>query len=239
MTRLTILAAALALSTAAGLSAAASAESVAAPAAAMAPIRTITVSGHGVSNLAPDAATLNLGVSAEAPTAAEALKKNAEAMTAVIEALKTLGFGVTDIQTNGLGLSPVYSYENNTQTLQRYQATNGVTLRVKDIARIGEVLDLVVAKGANQVNGLSFDVSDKAAALNDARARAIEDAKAKADMMAKAVGASVGKVVNVSEGWSGGDRPVAMQSARADAATPIAPGEIGVEATVSITYELN
>jgi uncharacterized protein YggE len=203
--------------------------------------RSISVSGTGRAEVAPDVAVLTLGVTSDGPTAREALDKNNQSMTAVIEALKTLGFGVTDMQTSGLSLSAQYDYNVQPAKLTGYQAVNGVTLRVKDIARLGEILDLVVSAGANQVNGLTFDVADKAKALNDARLKAVADAKAKAELMAGAAGVSVGRVISISEGYISSPGPVPVQTMRAEAASsvPIASGQVGLEAQVSVVFELN
>jgi uncharacterized protein YggE len=203
--------------------------------------RTISVSGTGRADVAPDVAVLSLGVSSDAATAREALDRNNAAMSAVMESLKTLGFGVTDMQTTGLSLSAQYDYNVQPARLIGYQAVNGVTLRVKDIARLGEILDLVVSAGANQVNGLSFDVADKGKALADARLKAMADARAKADLMAGAAGTSVGRVISISEGYVSTPGPVPVQTMRAESASsvPIASGQVGLEAQVNIVYELN
>lgn len=203
--------------------------------------RTITVSGSGRADVAPDIAVLSLGVTSDGPTAREALDKNNQSMAAVIEALKTLGFGVTDMQTSGLSLSAQYDYNVQPARLTGYQAVNGVTLRVKDIGRLGEILDLVVTAGANQVNGLTFDVADKGKALTDARLKAMANSKAKADLMAGAAGTSVGRVISISEGYVSSPGPVPVQTMRAESASdvPIASGQVGLEAQVNIVYELN
>lgn len=204
--------------------------------------RTISVTGIGASEMTPDIATLSLGVSTGAATAREALDANNAAMTAIIDGLKELGFGVTDMQTTGLGVSPQYAYENNSlPRLIGYQASNGVTLRVKDIARLGEIVDIVVSKGANQINSLTFDVADKTSAMDEARRKAVENARAKAEIMASAAGATVGRVISISEGFMSSPGPVAVQTMRADSAAsvPIAAGQVGLEAQVSVVFELN
>lgn len=213
------------------------AEAVAAPSIS----RTISVSGRGHADVAPDIAVLTLGVATDGATPREALDKNNAAMTAVMDGLKTLGFGVTDMQTSGLAVNAQYDYNTQPAKLTSYQAVNGITLRVKDISRLGEILDLVVSAGANQINGLSFDVADKEKALTDARMKAVADAKAKADLMAGAAGTSVGRVISISEGTISSPGPMPVQTMRADsaAAVPIASGEVGLEAQVYVVYELN
>ncbi len=202
--------------------------------------RTISVNGVGRSAAAPDMAILSLSVVTDAATPREALDKNSAGMTAVVDALKSLGYGVTDIQTVGLSLAPAYDYSNATPRLTGYTATNGLTLKVKDVARLGEILDLTVTAGANRIDGLAFDVVNKDAALSEARVAAVKDARAKAELMATALGATIGRPVSVSESYTT-DRPVAMQSmnAAAAASVPIAAGQVGLEAQVTVVFELN
>lgn len=204
--------------------------------------RTLTVLGQGHADVAPDVAMLMLGVTSDAPSAREALDKNNAAMTAVIEGLKGLGFTDADIQTTGLALNPQYQYDpQGAPKMAGYQAVNGVTLRVKDIANLGQTIDVLVSKGATQINGLSFDVADRSTALNDARRRAIEDAKAKADVIASAAGVTVGRIASISESYMPGPIPMMAQAARAEAApaVPIAPGQVGLDVQVTVVYELN
>ncbi|MCC6918325.1 MAG: SIMPL domain-containing protein [Alphaproteobacteria bacterium] len=203
--------------------------------------RTITVSGSGHTEMAPDIAVLSLGVTSDGATAREALDKNSGAMGAVIDGLKELGFGVTDMQTTGLSVNAQYDYNTQPARLIGYLASNGITLRVKDISRLGEILDIVVSKGSNQINGLSFDVADKTAAMNEARLKAVADAKAKADLLAGAAGMTVGRVITMSEGYVSSPSPVPVQTMRADSAAsvPTAAGQVGLDALVNIVYELN
>lgn len=230
-----LLTASAAITTVALRPSSAQAETTAAPAIN----RTISISGSGKSAMTPDIAILSLGVSLNAPTAREALDQNNKAMQAVIDGLKSLGFGVTDIQTSGLSLSAVYDNSGYPAKLTGYQATNGITLKVKDLTRLGEILDLTVTAGANQINGLTFDVQDKTKALEEARVAAMKDARAKAELMAGALGAGVGRPISISESYVS-DRPMAMQTMNAaDASVPIATGQVGLEAQVSVVFELN
>lgn len=210
------------------------------PAAGPQVSRTITVNGSGRSAAAADRAVLTLSVVTEAPDPREALDKNNTAMTAVIAALKELGYGVTDIQTSGLGLNAVYDHTSSIAKLVGYTANNGITLKVKDVARLGEILGLAVTAGINRVDGLTFDVADKEAALSEARVAAMKDARAKAELMATALGAAVGRPISISESYSS-PQPIAMQTMNAaDAsAVPIASGQVAMEASVSVVFELN
>lgn len=201
--------------------------------------RTISVTGTGHSAAAADRAVLTLSVVSDGATPREALDANNKSMQAVIDALKSLGYGVTDIQTSGLGLSPKYDNSGSEMKLIGYTASNGIALKVKDVARLGEILDLTVTAGANRIDGLTFDVADKDKALSEARVAAMKDARAKADLMAGALGVAVGRPITVSESYSS-PQPVAMQTMNAaDASVPIASGQVGLEANVSVVFELN
>jgi len=150
---------------------------------------TLTLSAEGVSRLAPDMASLSLGVVTEAPTAGEALRVNAERMTKVMAALKRAGLADRDIQTSGLSVSPMYDYPNGQPpALRGYQASNQVTASVRDLARLGPVLDATVNAGANTAGQVGFGLSNPLAAENAAREAAVKALNAKADLYARATG---------------------------------------------------
>lgn len=207
--------------------------------------RVITVSGTGEVKTRPDMAIISSGVTSEAPTAQDALSKNNAAMTAVINALKSAGIAEDDIQTSNFSVSPVYPpYQPNQTTAPRisgYQVSNQVTVRVKDLAKLGSILDTLVRVGSNQIGGISFDVNEPKPFLNDARKKAVADAHAKAELFATAAGVSLGRVIQISE--SGGVvmpprpmmRAVAMDKAES---VPIAAGQQTLSTDVSITYEI-
>lgn len=200
--------------------------------------RTVTVEGSGRSAATPTRATLVLAVTSKAATARDALSTNSTSMTTVIAALKALGIGQTEMQTSGLSLQPQYEYADGQQKLTGYQAENSITLTVKDLARLGEIIDLAVSSGANEIRGLSFDVTDKTAALNEARQRAVTDARARADLYAAGLGARLGEPLRISESQSA-TAPVPVQTMRAEAANvPVALGEMALEATVTVTFAL-
>ncbi len=139
---------------------------------------TLSLSAFGETRIAPDQATITLGVSVQAPTAAAAMAQNRTRMNATIAALKAQGIAERDIQTSGLNLNPQYVYEQNKpQRLTGYQAANDVTITVRDLAKLGTVVDAVVAAGANQINGIAFGLANP---------RAAEDAARKAEVQARA-----------------------------------------------------
>ncbi|WP_309623675.1 SIMPL domain-containing protein [Novosphingobium sp.] len=209
----------------------------------------LTVSADGRSNRVPDLAVFSAGVTTQGQTAGEALRANAAAMTRVIAALKKAGVAEKDIQTSSIQLNPVYGQPvvgPNGQVAQEprivgYQATNMVSIKARDIKNFGKVLDALVASGANQISGPSFQMADPTAAMDEARVDAIKAARGRADLYAKAAGLRVVRVVSISEGGYSPPQPkYAMMEARtADAAsTPIQAGEVEAQVSVTVQFEL-
>ncbi|HRO13437.1 MAG TPA: SIMPL domain-containing protein [Paracoccus sp. (in: a-proteobacteria)] len=198
---------------------------------------TLTVQGEGQASVAPDTAAISLGVTTQAPTAAQAMADNAARQSAVIEALKGHGIEPRDIQTAGLNLSPMqdYSREGQPPVITGYQAQNMVMIRVRDIARLGGVLDGLVAAGANEVQGISFSREDATATEDEARRDAVENARHRAGVLAEAAGMKLGRMLSLADSRpQSGPVPVMMAMAReADAkSTPIEAGELNVTAQV-------
>lgn len=205
---------------------------------------TINLSAQGESRVAPDMATITLGVNTQAVTAVDAMRANADKMNAVIASLKKQGIAEKDIQTSNIDLNPQYVYEQNKPPrLTGYQAVNQVAIRVLDLKKLGGALDAVVGAGANQINGVSFGLQNPEAAENAARREAVKALAAKADLYAQATGYRVGRLVNLSEGGGYAPQPpmpmARMMMAKADAApTPVQAGELTVRIDVSGLYEL-
>lgn len=230
--------------------AAASAQQVPGPAPAMAPGNTLlTVSAEGRATRAPDLAVFSAGVASTGKTAGEALAANAADMNRVIAALKRAGVADRDIQTSNLNLNPVYAEQrrlpdgrtdNAPPRITGYQASNTVTVRQRNLAEFGKVIDTLVSAGANQVNGPSFQVDNSDAATDEARIDAVRKARARAELYARAAGLKLVRVLTISE--SGGIAPpmpmYRMAMAEAAAPTPVAPGEVALNVTVSVQFEL-
>jgi len=212
---------------------------VAAP-AAQPPVRTITVSGEGKVILQPDIAYINIGVHTEKPTASDAVAQNSTDSQAVIDALKSAGVSANDIQTTNYNI-----YQNN-QTgpdgkviSSAYDVDNTVYVTVRDITKMGNLLDAAVKAGANNVNNIQFDLADKTKALSDARASAVKAAKAEADELAAAAGVTLGDLQSMTlnentpspifYGKGGG---VALASA----AVPVNPGTMEITSDVTMVY---
>lgn len=203
---------------------------------------TIVVAADARVERVPDLAEMSAGVVAQAPSAGEASRANAERMTAVIAALRRAGVAERDIQTSTLSLQPQYDYqERQAPRLVAYQASNMVTTRLRDLTRAGVVIDALVAAGANQINGPNFRIDDEDAALDSARTAAVVKARRRADLYARALGMRVRRVVSLSEGTA--ERPpfpvvrARMMASQAES-TPVEPGEVALTASVVVTFEL-
>lgn len=199
--------------------------------------RLVTVNGEATVNVAPDTAVIRVGVTSAAKTAREASDANGKQMTAVLAAVKDTGIAAKDIQTSRLSLQPQYDpNRSGTARLLGFQATNQITINVRDIDKLAGIIDQAITAGANEMSGLEFVVSQQSKLLDQARDEAIADARRKAELYAKAAGARVGTVISISEEGSA-PPPRMMQAMRAGAA-PVAPGEQTLRAVVSVSYEL-
>lgn len=207
------------------------------------PETTITLTGKGTVDHAPDIAMISVGVQVEAKTAAEAMAQQAEKMNGVFAAVKAAGIADRDMQTGNLSLNPVYEYPNNARPrLTGYQASNQITIKVRKLDTLGKTLDAVVKGGGNTINGVSFSIDEPDKFQNDARIEAIKDAAAKAELYAKAVGYKVKRIVTISEqDYYPQPVPMMMQMRQQDMAaapTPIAAGEVSLTQTVNVVFEL-
>ena len=244
-----LIVAALALGMLAGplLSAAANATRTASALAAGSdtpPEHSITVSGSGEVTVTPDLARVSLGVLVQRESAKGARQAAADSMSKVIARIKALGIADKDIATSSVSLSPVYDYNSNSSApkIRGYQLQNSVTVTVRDLDKVGDVIDDGVAAGATSVDGISFDVADRAAAESQAREAAVKDAKARADTLAAGLGVHITGVATVAETiqtpiWYGPTYGAALTPAR-DAATPtpVQPGTTDVTINVTVTF---
>ena len=205
----------------------------------------MTVQGVGQVSVSPDIATVSVGVVAEARTADAALAANTELMTGVFETLGAAGIEPEDIRTTAISLAPKWHYpgsgEERIQRIVGFTANNAVEIRVRDLARLGEVLDSVVRSGANRVNAIRFGLDDPTAAEDEARRAAVADALRKARLYAEAAGVTLGRVMEIAETGmhQPGPRPMFEAAMARDAApVPVAEGELTVRADVSVLFAL-
>lgn len=196
---------------------------------------------------APDRAAIGAGVTNTAPTAVEALRANSAAMEKLVAAVKARGIKAENIQTSGINLSPQYDYNNQgpgqPPRFIGYQVSNTVRVTTDDVAKLGELLDALVAAGGTNVDGPTFSVKDADAMLAPARATAFAEAGEKAADYARLAGYSRAELVSVTEGGGySGPRPIpfALQAndARAESKAVIEPGQVGNTLTLQFQYRL-
>ena len=221
---------------------------VAAPAAAEVqvtnngPVVELTV--HESVEAEPDLVTVSAGVTSQARTAVEAMRANAQAMTAVIDRIKALGVPERDIQTTGVNLGAMYDYNQATQrqVFRGYQASNRVTIVLRKVENAGKVLDALVAAGATDIGGPDFSLEDNTAALAQARKAAMLKAGAQASAYADMAGYKGFRLLEIDEVQSSFGPP--MPYARlemanaAKAPTPVEPGLVANSVTITVKYEL-
>jgi uncharacterized protein len=210
-----------------------------------APARTLSITGNAEVHVAPDAALVSTGVVAESETAAGALKANSAALAKVLEVVRASGVEAKDMQTNGLSLQARYYRPDKPSATDKpriigYTAANEVTLRVRDLAKLGELLDKVTVAGANRIDGIAFIVSNQEGLLDEARRKAVADAKDKADLYAQAAGLTLGKVMSLGEESVPGPRPMGrtLMQAAAPAPVPVEAGEMTLSVRVRVVWSL-
>lgn len=204
--------------------------------------RSISVSGTGTVNARPDIASISVGVSSEAKTAREALDANTTAMTRVIADLKKQQIKAKDIQTTNFSVNPRYHHykDGKPPVITGYRVVNAVTIIVRDLAKLGTILDQTVSQGSNQVNGIRFSI-DKSQDLEDeARKRAITDARRKAELYAREADVQLGAITTISESSVSRPQPVVRRAAMQarSAPVPIEAGEQQITARVNVSWEL-
>ena len=205
------------------------------------PQHTISVSGTGRVLVKPDVADISLGVHVERGKAKESEIAAAELMGKIVDALKAAGVADADIQTANLSLQPTYDYSSSKQFITGYATDNVVSITVRDLSKVGETVDAAVDAGATQVNGISFRVDDQAKVEAQAREAAMKDAKSKADALASAAGVNITGVASISEVSSPIPTPYpyavsAGAPAQDRAVTPVEPGKVTLDVTVTVTY---
>ncbi|MCC7247223.1 MAG: SIMPL domain-containing protein [Lysobacter sp.] len=216
---------------------------VAAPASTTTDGTLLSVSAEAKATRVPDVATMSTGVVTQAADANGALRANAEEMNKVMSAVKAAGIAERDVQTSGISIYPQYRYaENKPPVITGYQASNTVNLKVRDIAKLGKVLDALVASGANQVNGPNFEIDQPEEAYDEARRNALAKAQARAEMYAKTLGLRVRRIVSIDEG-TGYQPPVMLRMAAKTMAmdameSPVSPGESTLSANLNVVFEL-
>lgn len=206
-------------------------------------IPSISVSGEGKVMAAPDVAKLSFGASTgRVPTAEAALDTLAKDMNAVIAALKELGVDDKDIATQSLYLNPAYDWNDGTQIPRGFEASQQLTVTIRDLGSIGDALTAATRAGANQIGGVQMTIDNPEELRAQARAAAIENAKEKAEKLADELDVDLGDIVSFSEGYNGNQPPImydrAMGVGGASESLPVPSGEQELSVTVTIGFEI-
>lgn len=222
-------------------------------------MNTIAVSGMGTASGTPDIAYVQVGVHTSGPRVGEAVEDNNAIMQAAMEALNEAGIDAADMQTSFFNVWSEERYNEASieslpiegaaastvpQTSVIYHVENTLSLTIRDVSRVSEVLQAALDAGANRVNSVSFGIEDPSALETEARAAALENARARADSLADNLGVAVGPVVSVNEGVAGGVFPQAASAEMArglgggGGLVPISEGEFAVSVQVLVAYQL-
>ena len=209
-------------------------------AGAGAPANTVTASGAGTAQAVPDTAEMSFGVTTTSPNAKTALEEASRSAEKIASAVKKQGVAGEDIQTQDVSVYPQYVDQNGKQVVTGYQASLRVRVKVRDIAKLGDVISAANAAGANDISGPSFTVADPAPARAKAIEEAVADARTSAEAMAKAAGKSVGDVLSMSSSDAGMVAREMFSAADMGAAksVPIEPGQLDISANVVVVFEL-
>jgi len=199
----------------------------------------ISVTGEATVSVPPDLAQVDAGVTSDAKTAREASDANSAAMGKVLLALKGAGIEQKDYQTSRLSLQPEYApNRQGPSPVVGYRASNRVTIRVRDVTKVANVIDTLVGAGANDLGGINFMVSQASKLLDDARTQAVADARRKAEIYAKAAAATLGAPLRIYE-EAAAPRPVfRCKIAARMAAAPVAQGEETLSVTVNVSWAI-
>lgn len=205
----------------------------------------ITVEGRGEAQGKPDIATITLGVVTQGKTSAEAMEANAKIAATLVTQLRERGIADRDLMTVGLSLSPEYAQDgarNNAPKIVGYRASNRLAVRLRDIGKIGSVLDLATAAGVNDINGPVFGVADPQALQDDARKKAAADARRVAELLAQSLGVKLGSIREITDNAAPRPMPeprmLRAAPAAMGAAPPVEGGELTTSSSVTVTFDL-
>jgi len=201
--------------------------------------RTVSVLASGSVTAEPDVAQISAGVVTEADSAKDAMGRNSVVMTKLIDGLKAAGIQPKDIQTTTLNVEPRYTQpkDGRVAAINGYRVINQVRLTVREVKRLGDVLDQAIALGANQINHITFDIADPETLKDEARKRAMENARRRGELYARAAGGQLGPVLRISESV-GEPHPMPGGRMAMRASVPIEAGTRSLEVEVHVTYAL-
>lgn len=207
-------------------------------------IPTLVLTGEGVKEVKPELAILQIGVAVTAKVAKDALAENSNLLAAALNAAKEAGIESRDLQTSGLSLRPdiVRADKWPHREIIGYQVNNVVTMRVRDIGKLGGLLDKLVTLGINDIRNISFSVADPSPAIEEARASAVKDAVERAQKMAEAANLKIVRILELNESGIEMPAPRPQMLARTASAprpeVPIEAGELVYRARVNAVFEI-
>lgn len=207
-------------------------------------IPTISVNGEGVVEVAPDRATISVGVVSRDKNAAKVQSDNARIASDIIQAVSALGIDKKNIRTGNYSFHQYYRQDNNKRVADGYEANNTVTIIIDDLNLVGKVIDAALKNGANNIDSLEFGIKDKGNLQNEAIRLAVRDARAKAEVVAAELGKKIIGVINISvnSGYISAPRANKMfAAAEMDMAveTPIESGTLSCSASVHVEFEIS
>ncbi len=204
-----------------------------------------TVTGEGKAVVIPDVAVVSVGVQTQAPTVKQVQSELNRKTSSVLDAVKKAGVDAKDIQTTNYSIYPSYDYQSGNQRISGYTASSNLTIKVRDIDSANQVIDSATLAGANQVGGVTFDVSDRQKAVDEARKQAVAKARQKAENAAKTAGFSLGKLVNYQENEAGYPGPVPLYAKAEEGRggeimppTSVEPGQSEITLFVTLSFEI-
>jgi uncharacterized protein len=203
--------------------------------------RTISVNGTGIITLTPDMAEISIGVSSQGPEATAVVNENNRLSQQVMDTLTSQGIAAEDLTTTNFSIYPQQNYDQNGQpTSITYIVQNTVQVKVRDLTKLGDLLDAVVQSGANNINSIQFDVADRETATQQAMQVAVANAKSRAEVLAQAAGVALGDAQSISTSISGSGPVVQYDRALAvtQASVPISAGSMTISVDVSVVYEI-
>ncbi len=208
---------------------------------------TVVAQAEGEFKIMPDIAYITAGVTSNGKKQADVDKENRKKIDSLMNALEENGIQEKDIRTISYNVFPIRDYESTTNKIVGYEVQNYIEITLKDISKVGDILDVCAQAGANDTGSVRFDVSDKESAKNEALKVAVENAKAKAELMASAAGVGIGDILNITQEYSSSNeynRYYAEQPAapamkdESTPATSISAGDITFRANAVITFEI-
>lgn len=205
--------------------------------------RTIHVVGTASATAAPDQAVVTIGVATDGRTVKEAKQANDSRARSMLTRIANVGIPSKDVQTSGLVIEPIYDYQSDTRRLIKYTMSNTVTVVVRNLSKLEQLIDEAMADGGNMLSGVAFQVSNRESIVDTLRIAAARDAKAKADAIAQALEMKVTRPITITVQQHSPDQPMSMRLfAKAmtadDTSTPIQAGESTIQVSVDVTFEI-